>query len=415
MLSKRTFSKRTSWELGPNALAAAIDARRAAGREVLDLTESNPTRCGLVQGGEALRASLAGLARSDAVLRYAPDPRGSLAAREAVAAHHARFGPAPDPASILLSAGTSEAYAHLFRLLADPGGRVLVPSPSYPLFGFLAALESVEIGAYPLRHRGGRWRVDLPALGAACAEPDVCAVVVVQPNNPTGSLLDAVEAEAVRALCRERRLALISDEVFADFRSPDAPAGAPATLLPAPGEEGPLCFVLGGASKSLALPQLKLSWMLVSGPEAEREEALARLDVISDTFLSVSTLAQAMLPELLAAQPEIAAPVRARIAASRARAGAVLATIPGATLLASDGGWSAIVRIGATEGAPAPDEDALVERLVEGPGVVVHPGWFFDVEPEDEEGRPAAHLVFSLLPEPDLVARGLASITAVLR
>lgn len=409
------FARRAGWDLGQDDLASRIARRRAEGLAVLDLTESNPTRCGLPVAGEQLSAALARVAQDPRCAVYTPDPRGECSAREAVAAHHVAQGASLMADSIVLTAGTSEGYAHLFRLLADPGDRVLVPSPSYPLFGLLAGLEGVEVDPYPLRLRDGRWRIDLGAVRAAVGS-HTRALLLVHPNNPTGSLTSAAEASALRRLCRSHDIALICDEVFADYRSSSAAADAPRTLLPGAeeAEEGPLVFVLSGASKLLGLPQLKVGWIAAGGPVRVRDEALARLEVIADTYLSVSVPAQLALPALLASRERLAGPIAARVAENRARIEREVAGACGVTLLAAEGGWYAILRIPAPGNGHAPDEDALVGGLLGGPGVVVQPGWLFDLPPCDETGRPAAHLVLSLLPEPSVLEEGLRHVLAAI-
>lgn len=408
------FARRAGWDLAPNALAERLSARRAAGLPFLDLTESNPTRCGLEAPSRALREALLHLADDPGCLAYAPDPKGDAEARRAVAAVHAEQGAALDPEAVVLTAGTSEGYAHLFRLLADPGDRVLVPKPGYPLFELLAGLEAVEVGTHPLRFGAGRWGLDLEALTAAAASPRVRAVLMVHPNNPTGSFVSEEEARALRSLCRTRGLALVSDEVFAAYRREGASPSAPRTLLPPPGaeEEGPLTFVLSGASKLLALPQLKAAWIAVAGPKTLRDEAVARLEVIADGYLSVSGLVQRALPGLLGARHGIVREVWARVVEGRRRLEAAVTGCAGIELLPCEGGWAAILRL---RGAPPPDEDALVGALLDEAGVAVHPGWLFDLEPADAEGRPVAHLVLSLLPEPDRVERGAVAIADVFR
>lgn len=406
------FARRAGWDLTANAYSERVAARRRTGLPVVDLTESNPTRCGIRASGAALARALEALAGNVDCLRYEPDPRGAIAAREAIARYHVEQGARLDAASVVLTSGTSEGYAHLFRLLADPGARVLVPEPSYPLFDLLAGLESVEVAPYPLRWRAGRWRIDLEALESAAAS-GARALLVVHPNNPTGSLASAEEISAVRALCRDRGLALVSDEVFAAFRNGSRAGLAPTTWLPSAeeAESAPLGFVLSGASKLLALPQLKAAWVAVGGPERLRDEALARLEVIADSFLSVSGLVQHALPGLLADRAAIVAEVSERVAASEAALANVLGQSPHAEILPREGGWSAIVRL---RGEPPPDEDALVEALLDGPGVVVHPGWLFDLAPIDDDGHSVAHLVISLLAPPREIERGAGGILAML-
>jgi alanine-synthesizing transaminase len=271
------FSARTAWDLTPNRLALLLEERRA-GREVLDLTETNPTRAGFVAPPDLLA-----LLADPAALRYDPQPAGLPAARAAVAADFARRGVAVAPEHVVLTASSSEAYALLFKLLADPGDQVLVPQPSYPLFDYLARLESVEAAPYALAY-DGEWHLPLPAVEAALTER-TRAVVVVSPNNPTGSFLKREEAAGLAALCARRGLALIADEVFADYPLREDPRRAPSLAA----EAAALSFALGGLSKSCALPQLKLGWIAVGGEAALREAALARLEVVADTYLSVGT------------------------------------------------------------------------------------------------------------------------------
>lgn len=405
------FARRAGWDLGPDDLAETVARRRRAGLPVVDLTDSNPTRCGFRTAAARLATVLADVARDPRCAVYEPDPRGDRAAREAVAAHHAGQGGAVCAESVVLTAGTSEGYAHLFRMLTDPGDRVLVPTPSYPLFTLLAGLEGVEAVPYPLRLRGGRWRIDLEALEAT-AVPPVRAVLLVHPNNPTGSLVSSRETEALRRLCRDRGLALVSDEVFASHRRPSAPADAPHTLLPAEGAaaDGPLTFVLSGASKLLGLPQLKVGWIIAGGPVQLRDEALARLEVIADTYLSVSIPAQLALPALLASQLELGREIATRVDDNRERVERAVAHAQNVRLLDAEGGWCAILRVLAGARGTAPDEDALARALRDDSGVLVQPGWLFDLEPHDEDGAPVAHLVLSMLPEPSVVEAGLGRV-----
>jgi hypothetical protein len=371
------FSSRTRWDLRTNRLAALIEARRAAGAPTTDLTQSNPTRAGIAYPGDLLRPL------SDAyALRYEPVPLGLSTAREAVAADYRRRGVDVAADHILLTASSSEAYAFIFKLLCDPGDGVLVPRPSYPLFDYLAGLESVAVRHYPLRY-DGEWHVDLPALAQAMtARPR--AVVAVNPNNPTGSYLKRDEAAAIQEIAASHGAAVVSDEVFADYAFwPD-----PRRVGCLAGEVEALTFCLGGLSKSCGLPQLKLGWVAVSGPRPLRAEALARLEVLADTYLSVATPVQRALPGILARAPELQAPIAARVAANldflRRRA------VPPSpvTLLEPEGGWYATLRVPAT----LPEEER-VARLLEDEGILVHPGYFFDFPHE-------AYLVMSLLPEP---------------
>jgi hypothetical protein len=395
------FAGRASWDLTPNAASARLAARRAAGLPLVDLTESNPTRCGLGAGAALLARALDELARDERALRYEPEPRGLRLAREAVAAHHAARGAVLGPDHVVLTAGTSEGYAHLFRLLGDPGDRVLVPHPSYPLFEFLAALEGLETAPYALAWSPSTgWSIDLDSLQAALT-PRTRAVVLVSPHNPTGHVVDTATAHALRSLCAERGIAIVSDEVFADFATA---ARAPSLLRDASAPDAPLQFVLSGVSKTLALPQLKLAWIAVAGPDWLRDDALARLEVIADTYLSVNGPGQLLLPALLAGADPVQAELRARLVRNRSALAAALAPHAGLELLASGGGWSAIVRLGAGSGTPL-DEEELVLRLLDDAGVFVHPGFFFDLAPETTGGL--AHVVVSLLPPPEAFERAV--------
>jgi len=358
------ISRRVPSDFEPNAIARAIAARRSG--ELLDLTETNPTRVGLPAPPESAWRGLIEGARAP----YAPEPLGTHESRAAVSGYYGGRVPADH---IALTASTSEAYAHLFRILGDPGDRFLVPEPSYPLFGPLAALEGVELEPYPLRYAQGRWRADLDALVPARA------LIVVQPNNPTGSLLDEQEMRAIESFCAENGAALISDEVFADFATREARFA---------GRDACLTFALAGLSKTCGLPQAKLAWIACSGPGAE--PALAALEWSCDAFLSVSQGIQRAAPALLEARHPFIEATRARLAEN-------LRALAALEPLSWEGGWSAVLRAPATRS----DEEwtlALLER-----GVLVQPGHFFDFADEH-------HLVVSLLPEPAIFLEGVRRI-----
>jgi len=376
------LSRRTAWDLAANALSARLEAARAAGAPLLDLTEANPTRAGLLWPPGRIEAALS----QPGAASYAPDPRGALPARQAVAAYLAARGAAVDPARIVLTASTSEAYALLLKLLCDPGDEVLVPAPAYPLLDLLAGLEAVELRRYPLRY-DGTWHLDRAELGAALG-PRVRAVLAVSPSNPVGAVLAEGELSALDRICAERGVALICDEVFADSALSPAPS-----VLAAPRRA--LAFHLSGLSKVCGLPQLKVGWLAAAGPEVLLEPALARLEVMADTYLSVSGPSQLALATLLPAREAFLRPLRRRLAENRAR----LDSLPAGPFgpLRSSGGWSAVLRVGERL-----DEEALCLSLLE-EGVVVQPGFYFDFE------RPG-HLVVSLLPRPEEFTEGLTRI-----
>jgi len=381
------FSGRTRFDLRPNRLAAALEAKRAAGVRLLDLTESNPTRAGFVAPADVLE-SLA----DPAGRLYEPVAQGLLLAREAVSRDYARRGHAVPPERILLTAGTSEAYAFLFKLLCDPGDEVLVPRPGYPLFDYLAGLESVVTRSYTLAY-DGEWHLDLPALRGAIT-PLTRAVVVVSPANPTGQYLKSHELSGLVELCAERDLALVSDEVFADY----AWSEDPRRVTSVAGDGPALAFSLGGLSKSCGLPQLKLAWIAVGGPGAKRAEAQARLEIVADTFLSVSTPVQVAAPTLLRRLPELQAGIRARLAGNREALAEALGGNSPVSMLASEGGWYAVLQVPATL-----SEEETTLRLLERHDVLVHPGYFFDFPRE-------AFLVLSLLPPSADFAKGVRHV-----
>jgi alanine-synthesizing transaminase len=383
-----SFSARTPSDLEPNALAEIISAKRAAGIELCDLTISNPTAVGLVYPAEAIDRALAAAGAGT----YHPDPRGLPAAREAVVGYYRSRGQATAAEQLLLTASTSEAYAFLFKLLCDPGDEVLFPSPSYPLFDHLAALEGVVACAYALDESAG-WAIDLDSLEANIGERSR-AIVLVSPNNPTGSVVGADELAAIARLARRHGLAIIGDEVFADYLRPGE-AAAPALL----GVETALSFSLGGLSKAAAMPHLKLSWIAASGPRDQRDQALARLELIADTFLSVAAPVQRALPELLVIGAEIRERVCARVAQGFAQTAAAVAGASRARLVPARGGWYGLLAL-----ADDVDEDELCLDLLASADVLVHPGYFFDMDGQ--------HLVLSMLTPAPQLERGLAAIVA---
>jgi alanine-synthesizing transaminase len=378
------FSRRSARDLSPNRLSAALVARRSAGAEILDLTVTNPTRVGLPYAASVATT----LSRSEAVLDYEPEPFGLATARQAVSALWQSRGFEISPERIALTASTSEAYAFAFKLLCDPGDQVLVPAPSYPLLEHLAALESVELVPYRLGYDGA-WFIDVSELERLRTER-TRAVVVVSPNNPTGTYLKRDELTRLSAL----GLPLVSDEVFSDFfLKPDERRARSALEA-----ESGLVLALDGLSKSAALPQMKLAWLTLGGAPALVEEALARLEITLDAFLSPSTPVQRALPELLASRTVVRDAILARLGQNLALLAARVAG-SAVSLLPVEGGWSAVLRLPAT----ASDEDWAVTLLER--GVLVQPGYFYDFGDEP-------HVVVSLLTPPPLLERGVARLLA---
>jgi len=354
----------------------------ARGDAFVDLTESNPTAAGFDYPSDLLM----GLGDLRALL-YRPDPVGLRSAREAIAGDYARRGAVVDADRMVLSASTSESYGCLFKLLCDPGDTVLAPQPSYPLFEHLTRLEGVSLAPYQLQYHG-RWEVDFDTVRAAPASTR--ALLVVSPNNPTGSYVSEREFAQLVEICADRGWALIADEVFADYALDET---TPFTDLAA--TAGVLTFTLGGASKSLGLPQVKLGWTLVGGPAADREAALDALALIADTYLSVSTPVQIAAPELLLRGAKIRDAIHARVRTNLGHARELTRQFPSCSVPRVEGGWAAPIRVPATR-----SEDSMVIELLERERVLVHPGYFFDFPHE-------AFVIVSLLPREDVFVSAL--------
>ncbi len=380
------FSRRVPSDLGPNRFARALAAARQAGRPLIDLTVSNPTDVGIPYPPDLLAPLSA-----PASLVYEPQPFGLEETRRAVADEFRRRGHDVAVERVVLTASTSEAYSFLFKLLCDPGDRVLVPRPSYPLFEHLTRLDGVDTDSYLLEFHG-RWSIDEDSLRDAIS-PRTRAVLAVSPNNPTGSLLDTRDLDVLRAACVEHGLALIGDEVFADYALDDAGA-APGVLS----VNEVLAFSLGGLSKSVGLPQLKLGWFAVSGPDALVRDALARLEVICDSYLSVATPIQHAAGALIANGAAIRDAIAARVRQNHRTLAGLVAGFPASALLPAEGGWYGVIQVPATE-----SEEDLVVTLLERDSVVVYPGYFFDFPRE-------AFLVVSLLPDPGTFAAGVTRL-----
>jgi len=378
------FSNRLPPNRAPNALSVRL-AGLEKGADYIDLTESNPTRAGFDYPDGLLR-DLA----SPRALTYDPHPFGLIAAREAVAADHQRRGMRVDPGRIVLTASTSEAYSWLFKLLCNPGDHVLVPAPSYPLFEHLTRLDGVDAVPYALDYHT-RWEVDILRVRRAMTDR-TRAVLAVSPNNPTGSYLKEGELLLLDELCSQRGVALVVDEVFADYGLYVPPDYVTDAAL----RTRALSFTLGGLSKSVGLPQVKLGWIVVGGEQAERARALAALELIADSYLSVSTPVQVAAPDLLAQGGVIRAGIMLRLRENLRALDACVQQYRSCQLLACEGGWYAVVRVPATR-----SEEEIVLDLLDRERILVHPGYFFDFPRE-------AYLVVSLLPAPEVFADAAA-------
>jgi hypothetical protein len=358
---------------------------------VLDLTESNPTRAGFDYPSERILSALS----QPASLRYEPDPRGHDSARQAICRYYQQRGAEISERQLVLTCSTSEAYAHLFRSLGDPGDNFLVPHPSYPLFEYLASLESVRLRPYRLACHG-RWEIDLDSLRKAI-DSSTRAILMVNPNNPTGSYIKGAELSALREICLHHGLPLIVDEVFSDYRLSDDPELVPSLVA----ESEVSVFVLNGLSKISGLPQMKLAWIVAAGLEKPREKALERLELVADTFLSVGTPVQAAAAVLLETgqqlQPLILERLRGNLNILKRALEASSANI-----LPVEGGWYAVVRVPRTR-----TEEEWVLALLDCHNVLAHPGYFFDF-PEE------AYLIFSLLTTSAAFEKGVGSFCALL-
>jgi len=385
------FSSRIAWDARPNRLARLLAAKRSAGAEILDLTESNPTRAGLAYSPEILRAF-----EDPRMLVYNPEPAGALETRAAIASYYAGRGHEVQPDQILLTASTSEAYAYLFKLLADPGSQVLVPRPSYPLFELLAGLESIEVQQYSLVYHGA-WSIDMESFASALSS-HARAVVLVNPNNPTGSFVKREELRTLCQICEQRGLALISDEVFSDYAfAPDPERVASMTTV-----ESCLTFSLSGLSKVAGLPQMKLGWIVVRGPAKLRSDALERLEWIADTYLSVGSPVQCAAARLMACADGMQRQIRSRTASNLAFLREALAGSP-AGVLAVEAGWCATIQLPRF----CSDEEWAWE-LLERRNVLAQPGFFYDFDRE-------ALLIVSLLTSTKTFQDGIVQLLAALK
>lgn len=385
------FSQRTNWKLAPNALTKAIADVQASGQEIIDLSLSNPTLVGILPAAETVLAAFVNLE----AMQYDPQPRGLLSARRAVCRYYREAQEIfdLDPERIFLTTSTSEAYTYVFRLMCDPGDEVLVPKPSYPLFEFLADLADVKPVPYPLVYDHG-WQIDFDSLYKA-ATPRTRAVITVHPNNPTGSYARPDEMAALGEFCREYQAALVADEVFLDYAYDGAtrPSFISNTLA--------LTFTLSGISKISALPQMKLAWLAISGPDDRVQPAVARMEMIADTYLSLNVPVQLAAPVLLEQRKSIQPVLLDRLRVNLATLDHQLAAHPAVTRLQTEGGWTAVIRVPAVQN----DEELAID-LVRKVGVIVHPGHFYDFAGD-------GYLVVSLIVHPGDFRKGVSRILQV--
>jgi aspartate/methionine/tyrosine aminotransferase len=390
------FAERTNWNLTPNQLSEALRRQRAAGRPLVDLTVSNPTECGFHYDEKMILEALG----NPAALNYEPNPRGLAVAREAVARYYVDRGDSVAVEDIFLTSSTSEAYSFVFRLLCNPGDEILVPAPSYPLFGFLAEIQDVKLVHYPLIYDHG-WQIDFHELEKALS-PRTRGVIVVHPNNPTGHFTKPGEAARLNEICAGREMALIADEVFLDFAL-DVGRETRASPASFAGNMGALTFTLSGLSKICGLPQMKVAWLVTSGPEPWKSQALARIELIADTYLSPSTPAQLAAPAFLAQRDVFRSELMKRVRRNLAELDRQLAEQHPAgrgvyARLGFEGGWYAVLRLPVT----LSDENCALE-LLRSKGVYVHPGHFYDFSGGN-------HVVVSLIAPEDDFAAGISGI-----
>jgi alanine-synthesizing transaminase len=387
------FAKRTDWKLQENAYTLARRLRNRSGRPILDLTASNPTTCAFQYDEAAILTAL----QSCHALQYDPEPKGLASARAAVVQYYREMNPAVqvDPENLILTTGTSEAYSFLFRLLCEPGDEIVIAQPSYPLFDFLATIQDVNLRPFRLLYDHG-WQIDFHALEQAIS-PRTRAILLVHPNNPTGHFVRPAQADRLQAICAERNLALVIDEVFLDYKNAAGAAKAHGTFT---SSQRALTFVLSGLSKVAALPQMKIGWIAASGPDALVRDALARLEMISDTYLSLSAPLQYALPALLAQRSRMQPQLMRRIEANLRRLEELLARQKLVSRLEFEGGWYAVLRVPVVQ-----SDESLAIRLIEQHSVLVQPGHFYEF-PED------GYLIVSLLTPNADFERGICSLLA---
>jgi alanine-synthesizing transaminase len=383
------FAKRTNWNLETNRLGAALAAHRAAGKPLIDLTVSNPTECGFQYDEDAILGAL----RNPSAMRYEPNPRGLDVARAAVARYYAERGAGVSIDDIFLTTSTSEAYSYMFRTLCDPEDELLIPEPSYPLFEFLADIQDVRLVRYPLVYDHG-WQIDFHALEQAITRR-TRGVIVVHPNNPTGHFSKPEDMRRLNEICAACEIAIFADEVFLDFALRDI---RPATFA---GNPGALTFTMSGLSKICGLPQMKAAWLIVSGPEAWKAEALARIEVIADTYLSMNAPVQWAMPVLLVQRHSFQKQLMARVNENLIELDRRLAEQKSCSRLELEGGWNAIIRVPATRS----DEEFALELLAT-KSVYVHHGQLYDFPRE-------GYLVVSLITTTSKFAKGIKCVLSM--
>jgi alanine-synthesizing transaminase len=379
------FSSRTNWNLAVNPLSATLERHRASGRPLLDLTISNPTECGFAHDVAILSAL-----PNPASLAYTPEPRGLEVARRAVSEYYAGRGDCVSIDDLFLTTSTSEAYSFVFRLLCNPGDEILIPAPSYPLFDYLAELQDVKLVRYPLIYDHG-WQIDFHELERAITER-TRGVIVVHPNNPTGHFCKPTEIARLNQICSDSSLAIVADEVFLDFALSGERVAGFAGNLPS------LTFTLSGISKICGLPQMKVAWLAVSGPADLKRAAIARLEVIADTFLSMNAPVQLALQAFLELRHEFQQRLMDRVRTNLVNLDERLAAQTTCSRLEFEGGWYAVMRVPVTRS----DEELAIE-LISSRDVYVHPGHFFDF-PGD------GYLVVSLLPPDNLFSEAISRL-----
>ena len=383
------FAGRTNWDFAPNRLSQTLAQHRAAAKPLFDLTASNPTSCGFLYDRETILHALS----NPAALGYEPIPKGLESARRAVVSYYAARNSQISPEDILLTTSTSEAYSFIFRILCDPGDELLIPEPSYPLFGFLADIQDVKLVRYPLIYDHG-WQIDFHGLEQAIT-PRSRGVIVVHPNNPTGHFAKPEETTRLNEICSSRQMAIIADEVFLDFSLGENP------LLSFASNRAALTFTLSGLSKISGLPQMKAAWLVVGGPEPPKHQALARLEVIADTYLSMNAPVQLALPALLEQRDSFQQQVLARVRKNLVELDYRIAQRESCSRLHIEGGWYAVLRVPAARS----DEDLAVDVLTI-KNVYVHPGHFYDFPSDD-------YLIVSLITPEQEFAEGVLRLLSI--